>query len=82
MCYFVGVKFSDWEAKQGECKKCSGGGGGPIEIIRKCEPGPGYSCKGLKNTKKVNDCLEYCDNGDESNAGRVNLAKLINIFGR
>ena len=75
MCCFVGVKFSEWGAKDGECKKCSDGGGGPIVIERKCDPEPNHSCKGLKNTKKVNECVKYC------NAGRVNLAKLINSCG-
>ena len=87
MCYFVGVEFSDWKAKDGECKKCSEGGGGPIEIKGECDPEPGYSCKGLKNTKKVKECVKYCDAEGKSkapdNAGRVNkLTKLINFFVR
>ena len=65
--------FSDWKAKEGECKKCSEGGGGPIVIEGKCKPKSGHSCKGLKNMKEVDKCVEYC------NAGRVNLAQSINV---
>ena len=69
MFYSVGVAFTDYEAKEGECSKCSEGGGGPIVIEGKCEAGPGYSCKGLKNTKESDECVKYCDSNAQ---GKIN----------
>ena len=66
--YSAEVKFTDWEAKDSECSKCSEGGGGPIVIEGKCEAETGYSCKGLKNKKESTDCVKYCD----SSAGKMN----------
>ena len=66
--YFAEVKFTDWKAKDGECSKCSEGGGGPIVIEGKCEAETGYSCTGLKNTKESKECVKYCD----SSAGKMN----------
>ena len=64
------VKFTDWKAKDGECSKCSEGGGGPIVIEGKCEAETGsYSCKGLKNTKESKECVKYCDSNAQ---GKIN----------
>jgi len=63
------VKFMDWKAKDGECSKCSEGGGGPIVIEGKCEAETGYSCKGLKNTKESKECVKYCDSNAQ---GKIN----------
>nr|XP_058945674.1 uncharacterized protein LOC131773746 [Pocillopora verrucosa] len=54
-----GVDLKDWKAKEGECEKCSGGGG-EITIEGKCVPDDGYSCDGLKVEKMTKDCVEYC----------------------
>lgn len=67
--YFAGVELSDFKAKDGQCDKCSEGGGGPIVIERECKANPGYSCKGVKTTKQTNDCVKYCC----PSAGRTKL---------
>ena len=58
----TGVDLTDWKAKEGECEKCSGGGGG-ITIERKCMPDDGYSCNGWEVEKMTKDCVEYCGAG-------------------
>lgn len=69
-----GVKFFDWKAKDGECKKCSQGGGGPFEIeAGKCKPEAGYSCAGLRTTEKSSDCVKYCD----SSAAAIRIPSFI-----
>ena len=58
MC-FLGVTFSEWKAKDGECKKCEGGGG-PFMIESVCEKKE-HSCRGQKNKyKESKDCVKYC----------------------
>ena len=57
----TGVVLKDWKAKEGECEKCSGGGG-EITIERTCVPDK-YSCDGLKVEKMTKDCVEYCGAG-------------------
>jgi len=71
------VKFTDWEAKDSECSKCSEGGGGPIVIEGKCEAETGYSCKGLKNKKESTDCVKYCD----SSAVSIRISTIILAVG-
>lgn len=66
-----GVKLTNWKAKDGECAKCSQGGGGPFVIeADKCEPKAGYSCNGVKKMEKSSDCVKYCD----SNVAAVTLS--------
>lgn len=58
MC-FLGVTFSEWKAKDGECKKCDGGGG-PFMIESVCKEKE-HSCRGQKNKSKESmDCAKYC----------------------
>lgn len=67
--YSAGVTFKkDWEAKDGECKKCGpDGAGGAIIIEKKCEAEEQYSCNGVKTpTKTTNEpsaCVTYCSAG-------------------
>ena len=57
---FLGVTFSEWKPKDGECKKCDGGGGGPFVIEGVCKSN-GQSCRGHKNkSKDSKDCVKYC----------------------
>ena len=68
MMYFAGVKWGEWKAVKGECKKCSeDGGAGPIKIERSCKPAEGFSCDGLKNTDVKKGCIDYCP----SRAGKM-----------
>ena len=56
------VTFGEWKAKDGECNKCSSGGGGPITLERECQPKTAeYSCDGVKTMVESQDCLKYCD---------------------
>lgn len=55
----LGVKITDWEAVDGECKKCTDGGGGPYQIKRKCDEEK-HSCNGVEDTKEEKDCSKYC----------------------
>ena len=56
-----------WKAKEGECDKCSDGGGGPIVIEGECrEPEPGQSCDYVKKTKETKECLTYCDSSGKT----------------
>jgi len=73
----LGVEFTDWKAKDGECSKCSEGGGGPIVIERECKVETGYSCKGLKNTKESKECVKYCD----SSAVSIRISTIILAVG-
>ncbi|KAL9975546.1 hypothetical protein ACROYT_G012718 [Oculina patagonica] len=74
----VGVSFKDWKAKEGECKKCEEGGGGPIIIVRTCQvETEGLSCKGLKTTKKSDDCVEYCP----SSSTAITVSSLVLAIG-
>ena len=75
--YVAGVKFKEWKAKDGECDKCSEGGGGPFVIEGKCEADSSYSCKGVKNTKETDECVKYCD----SSAGRMDKYLIQNFAG-
>ena len=57
--FFLGVDFSEWKAKDGQCKKCDGGGG-PFVIESVCESKK-HSCRGHKNkSKDSKDCVKYC----------------------
>ena len=60
MMYFTGVSFKDWKAKEGECEEKCEGAAGPFVIVGECEPRAGFSCGGLKKTKKTKDCETYC----------------------
>lgn len=56
----IGVSFSAWIAKDGECEKCNKGGGGPLTLIRSCKS-KDHSCNGVRNeSKTVKGCVEYC----------------------
>lgn len=57
----IGVFYSDWKRKDGECEKCGeNGGGGPIEIERVCKNDT-HSCRGHKNkSQQSEDCVKYC----------------------
>ena len=62
------MEITGWKAADGECDKCSGGGGGPIKIQGKCEPKKEhYSCKGVEVEMETKDCSKYC-----SGVGRLN----------
>ena len=68
----VGVTFSEWKAKDGECKKCDGGGG-PFMIESVCEEKE-HSCRGQKNkSKKSMDCAKYCSSSAQVVAAVSNL---------
>ena len=58
--FFLGVTFSEWKAKDDECKKCDGGGG-PFVIESVCEEKE-YSCRGQikSKSKESMDCAKYC----------------------
>lgn len=62
------MELTNFEPIEGECHKCSKGGGGPFQIKGKCTRKV-YSCKGVKGTKETKDCVKYCT---ESGAGRLN----------
>ena len=67
MC-FLGVTFSEWEAKDGECKKCDGGSG-PFMIESVCEKEE-HSCRGQKNKYKESmDCVKYCSSSAQGRNG-------------
>ena len=67
MC-FLGVTFSEWKAKDGECKKCDGGGG-PFVIESVCEKEE-HSCRGQKNKSKESmDCAQYCSSPAQGRNG-------------
>ena len=46
----------------GECKKCTDGGGGPYKIKRKCDAEE-HSCNGVEDTKEEKDCSKHCSGG-------------------
>ncbi|XP_015755161.1 PREDICTED: uncharacterized protein LOC107334706 isoform X2 [Acropora digitifera] len=54
-----GVDITDLKAVEGECKKCSDGGGGPFYIKGKCNPKES-SCNGVEGKMKSTDCSKYC----------------------
>ncbi|XP_066020135.1 uncharacterized protein [Pocillopora verrucosa] len=55
----VGVTFSEWKPKDGECKKCDGGGG-PFVVEGVCKKKE-HSCRGHKyKSKDSKDCVTYC----------------------
>ncbi|XP_068724898.1 uncharacterized protein [Montipora capricornis] len=59
---------SEWKPVEGECNKCSDGGGGPFNIERKCTP-KSNSCNGLQLKRETDDCVTYCpDSGHDSGA--------------
>ncbi|XP_078365473.1 uncharacterized protein LOC144649765 [Oculina patagonica] len=73
----VGVSFN-WEAKKGECTKKCEGAGGPFDIVGTCKvKTEGLSCKGLKTTKKSDDCPEYC----HSSSVAITFPSLILAIG-
>lgn len=48
-----------WRAADNQCAKCSGGGGGPIQIKRKCRMK--YTCDySIDEEKGTMDCVTYC----------------------
>ncbi|KAK2559705.1 hypothetical protein P5673_017795 [Acropora cervicornis] len=55
-----GVEITGWKAVDGECDKCSGGGGGPIKIQGSCKPKKeNHSCKGVEVEMKTKDCSNF-----------------------
>lgn len=77
----VGVTYSEWKAKDGECKKCDGGGG-PFVIESVCESKE-YSCQGHKNkSQESKDCVKYCSSASSLVVAAVSnliLAMLISL---
>ena len=69
MIHFAGVSWKDWKAKEGECEDKCEGAAGPFLIVRECEDGT-CSCKGLKKSKKTDECTKYCPSGGSS-TGRM-----------
>lgn len=53
------MDITDLEAVEGECKKCSDGGGGPFYIKGKCNPKEN-SCNGVEGKMESKDCSKYC----------------------
>ena len=73
MMHFTGVSLKAWKAKEGECKEKCEEAGGPIFIVRECEPETGFSCKGQMTTKKTTECTTYCS----STAGRMKQFYIV-----
>ena len=72
------VTFGDWKAKDGECSKCSSGGGGPITVERECKPRAAkYSCNGMTTMTETDDCLKFCG----PSAGMY-IARIHCVMGR
>ena len=72
----LGVTFSEWKPKDGECKKCDGGGG-PFVIEGVCEKKE-HSCRGQKNkSKDSKDCVTYCSSASSLGRKDNSLQKFI-----
>ncbi|XP_022807356.1 uncharacterized protein LOC111344399, partial [Stylophora pistillata] len=78
----VGVTYSEWKAKDCECKKCYEGGG-PFVKESVCESKE-YSCKGYKNkSQESKDRVKYCPSASSLVVGAVSnliLAMWISLF--
>lgn len=55
------MEITDWKVVDGECDKCSDGGGGPFKIEGNCKPKTEeFSCDGVKESVETKDCSKYC----------------------
>ena len=66
---------TEWKAKDGECDKCSEGGGGPFSIEKECKLVNEKGCAYVKpEVETSKDCVKYCS------SGRVNLMLVEQIL--